>query len=126
MSRVVWLPSDYLNPKVLEINQPLTRGSTRRYLFNLGIQKAKIYYQSAGVESTMTNWMFDDNTGPVVPLYVPKVYPTETIDSSGISLVPLQYNGQDDSLLKSASEKVKAGWPLRALPSYTGTMACQE
>ena len=74
----------------------------------------------------MTNWMFDDNTGPVVPLYIPKVYPMETIDSSGISLVPLWYNGQDDSLLKSVSEKVKAGQPLHALPLYTGTMVCHE
>jgi hypothetical protein len=26
------------------------------------------YYQSAGVESKMTNWIFDDSTAPVVPL----------------------------------------------------------
>jgi hypothetical protein len=70
--------------------------------------------------------MFDDNTGPVVPLYVPKVYPTETIESTGTSLTPLRYNGQDDNLLKSASENMKAGFPSRALPSYTGTTACQE
>jgi hypothetical protein len=74
----------------------------------------------------MTNWMFEDSTDPVVPLYVPKVYPTVTIESTGISLVPLRYNGQDDNLLKSVSENMKAGLPLRALPSYTGTTACQE
>ena len=59
----------------------------------------------------MTNWMFEDSTGPVVPLYVPKVYPTETIESTGISLVPFWYNGQDVNFLKSASENVKAGLP---------------
>ena len=65
----------------------------------------------------MTNWMFEESTGPVVPLYVPIVYPTETIESTGISLVPLLYNGQVDSLLKSASENEKAALLLRALPS---------
>jgi hypothetical protein len=74
----------------------------------------------------MINWMFEDRTGPAVPLYVPKVYPTETMESTGISLVPFLYSGQVDNLLKSASENAKAGWPLRALPSYTGTAANQE
>ena len=83
-------------------------------LFDLSIHKAKIYYQSAGVENTMTSWMFNDNTGPVLPL------------STSTSLVPLRYNGQDDNLLKSSSENMKAGLPLRALLSYTGTTACQE
>jgi len=85
-----------------------------------------IQSQTAGVARTMTNWIFEDSTDPVVPLYVPKVYPTETIESTGISLVPLRYNGQDGNFLKSASENMKAGLPLRALPSYTGTTVCQE
>jgi hypothetical protein len=74
----------------------------------------------------MTNWMFDDSTDPEDPLYVPKVNPTETIESTGTSLVPFLYNGQFDSLLKSASENVKAGLPFRALPSYTGTITSQD
>ena len=65
--------------------------------------------------------MFEESTGPVVPLYVPKVYPTETTESTGILLVPLRYNGQDVNFVKSASENMNAGFPLRALPSYTGT-----
>jgi len=85
------------------------------------VHSIQAYYQSTGVASMITNWMFEESTGPVVPLYVPKVYPTETTESTGISLVPLRYNGQDDSFLKSTSENVKAGFPIRALPSYTGT-----
>ena len=43
----------------------------------------------AGVASTMTNWMFEERTVPdVVLLYVPKVYPTDTTESTGISLEP--------------------------------------
>lgn len=70
--------------------------------------------------------MFEERTGPAVPLYVPNVYPTETMESTGISAVPFLYKGQVDSLLKSASENVKGGFPLRALPSYTGTTAHQK
>lgn len=67
----------------------------------------------------MTNWMFEDRTGPAVPLYVPKVYPTETIESTGISQGLFPYDAQWplDNFLKSASENEKAGLPLRALPS---------
>ena len=70
--------------------------------------------------------MFEERTDPVVPLYVPKVYPTETMESAGISVVPFLYKGQVDSFLKSASENKKGGFPLHALPSYTGTTACQK
>ena len=80
------------------------------------MRHTKVVHQS-GVASTITNWMFEDRTGPAVPLYVPKVYPTETIESTGISQVPFRYKGQVDSLLKSASENMNAGLPLRALPS---------
>ena len=90
-------------------------------------KKAKMYqHHTAGVARTITNWMFEDSTDADVPLYVPRVYPTETIESTGISLVPLRYNSQDGKFLKSASENIKAGLPLRALPSYTGTTVCQE
>jgi hypothetical protein len=92
-----------------------TKAKTRMY---------QIY--GAGTAITMTNWMFELKTGPLVPLYVPKVYPIDTIESAGISLVPLRYKGQDDNLLKSASENLKAGLPSRALPSYTGTKVGQE
>ena len=80
--------------------------------------KANMYQiYGAGTVSTITNWMFELRTGPLVPLYVPKVYPTDTMESEGISLAPLQYKGQDNNLLKSASENLKAGLPSHALPS---------
>jgi hypothetical protein len=59
--------------------------STRNHVTNHVIwpeKWAKAHYSNgplAGVASTMTNWMFEDSTDPVVPLYVPKVYPTVTI-----------------------------------------------
>ena len=74
----------------------------------------------------MTNWMLEDRTGAVEPLYVLKLYPTDTIESAGISPLPLRNKGQDDSCSKSESVNIKADFPTRALPSYTGTTTCQE
>jgi hypothetical protein len=57
-------------------------------LLEISSRAYKIYKKQSdsqsGVASTMTNWMFEDRIGPAVPLYVPKVYPTETIESTGI------------------------------------------
>lgn len=49
------------------------RTNSKFFLFTSGMYKLqKINYQ-VGVASTMTNWMFEERTGPVVPLYDPKV-----------------------------------------------------